>query len=455
MSEHKRFNYENLESLKEEIEKLGVNIPISEDLSVLKRSVQIGDKNIPNSLAISPMEGCDGTELGEPDELTFRRYERFARGGAGLLWVEACAVVNEGRANPRQLYINDESKRAFQDLYEKTIASAQEEFGEEYRPYTVLQLTHSGRYSKPVDKPEPIIATNNEYLDPKMHGDYRIVSDEELEQLEDKYVEAAELAAEVGFDAVDIKSCHRYLNSELLSAHTREGKYGGSFENRTRFLLNIVDKIQARLGNKIEITLRMNAYDAIAYPYGWGVDKDDFHKPDLTEPIKLVKLLAERGIKLINISSGNPYYNPHVCRPYEQGPYVPNEHSLKTIERMLFMARQIQENVPEMAVVASGFSWLRDLAPYIAAGGIKDGWFKLAGFGRQAFAYPDFAKDILLNGKMDKRKCCISCGKCTEIMRDGGKAGCVIKDTEVYVPIYKAGREGKPSMVGTHIGEHI
>lgn len=455
MSEHKKFNYENLETLKEEIAKLGVNIPISEDLSVLKSPVQIGDKNIPNRLAISPMEGCDGTESGEPDELTFRRYERFARGGSGLLWLEACAVVNEGRANPRQLYINREGLESYKNLYEKTINSAQQEFGDEHRPYTVLQLTHSGRYSKPVDKPEPIIAANNEYLDPKMHGDYRIISDEELEQLEDKYVEAAELAAEVGIDAVDIKSCHRYLNSELLSAHTREGKYGGSFENRTRFLLNIVDKIQAKLGNKIEVTLRMNAYDAIPYPYGWGVDKDDFHQPDLTEPIKLVKLLAERGIKLINISAGNPYYNPHVCRPYDQGPYVPSEHSLKTIERMLSMARQIQENAPEIAVVASGFSWLRDLAPYIAAGGIKEGWFKLAGFGRQAFAYPDFAKDILFNGKMDKRKCCIACGKCTEIMRDGGKTGCVIKDAGVYVPIYRAGREGKPSMVGTHVGEHI
>ncbi|MDK2809395.1 MAG: hypothetical protein PWR27_104 [Petroclostridium sp.] len=455
MSEHKRFQYEAIGDMKADIAALGLDIPLDKNLELLKRPVQVGNKVIPNALAIHPMEGCDGTLDGKPDELTFRRYERFARGGAGLLWVEAAAVVHEGRANPRQLYICAQNKESFQKLLDDMIKSAKKEFGSGYKPYTVLQLTHSGRYSKPEGKPEPVIAAKNPYLDGNLPNDYPIISDEELEKLEDRFVEAAELAREIGFDAVDIKSCHRYLSSELLSAFTREGKYGGSFENRTRFLLNIVDKIKARLGNSIDITLRMNAYDAIPYPYGWGVSKEDSHKPDLSEPIQLIKILHDKGIKLINISCGNPYYNPHVGRPYDVGPYTPPQHPLEGIAKMLRIIREIQQSIPDMAVVSTGFSWLREFAPYVAAGGIKEGWFKLAGFGRQAFAYPDFARDIIEKGAMERDKCCIACSNCTVIMRDGGKSGCVPKDAKVYGPIYKEGRQGKPPIKGEHVAEHI
>ena len=251
------------------------------------------------------------------------------------------------------------------------------------------------------------------------------------------------LSKEAGYDAVDIKSCHRYLNSELLSGFTRRGYYGGSFENRTRFLLNTIDKIKDKLGDSIDITLRLNVYDAIPYPYGWGVDKNDFHKADLSEPIRLVKILEKKGIKLINISCGNPYYNPHVGRPYDNGSYLPPVHPLQSAAKMLNIIKQIQKSAPNIAIVATGLSWFRQLAPYIAAGGIKEGWFKLAGFGRQAFAYPDYARDIIQKGCMDKSKSCITCSKCTEIMRDGGKTGCVIRDSKIYAPIYTKGRQEK------------
>ena len=455
MAGHEKFSYKSLDEIKEDIKKLGINIPISEDLDVLKRTVSIGDSSIPNSLGIHPMEGCDGTAEGKPDELTYRRYERFARGGAGLLWFEATAVVNEGRANPRQIYICQENKEEFKKLLDSAIEAAKEEFGENYEPYTVVQLTHSGRYSRPIDNPAPIIATKNPYLGRNLPDDYPVITDEELEDLEDKFVEAAALAKEIGFNAVDIKACHGYLNSELLSAFTREGKYGGSFENRTRFLLNIVDKINARVGDGLDIAVRMNAYDSVPYPYGWGVDKDDFLKADLTEPIKLVKALYDRGVRLINLSTGNPYYNPHVGRPYDIGYYTPPEHPLEGTARMLDIIKQIQERVPEMVVMATGFSWLREFAPYIAAGGIQEGWFTIAGFGRQAFAYPDFAKDILTNGAMDRKKCCIACSKCSEIMRDWGKAGCVIKDAKIYAPIYREGRKGKPDFDRNRIARHV
>lgn len=455
MADHKRFSYRSLDEVRKDIEDLGIYIPISEDLTILKEPIPMRSTYIPNAIAVHPMEGCDGTADGKPDELTYRRYDRFAKGGAGLLWFEANAVVKEGRANPRQLHICKENKDDLKRLLEDALIGSKKEFGQDYKPYTVVQLTHSGRYSRPIDKPSPIIATKNPYLGSNLPEDYPIISDEEIEMLEDKFVEAAVLANEIGFDAVDIKSCHGYLNSELLSGFTREGKYGGSFENRTRFLLNIVDKIKDKVGDELDITLRLNAYDSVPYPYGWGVDKEDFLKADLTEPIKLIKILYKKGIRLVNISTGNPYYNPHVGRPYDMGYYIPPEHPLEGTARMLGIIRQIQENVPQMAVIATGFSWLREFAPYIAAGGIKEGWFTIAGFGRQSFAYPDFARDILVKGAMDRRKCCIACSKCSEIMRDGGRTGCVIRDAKIYAPIYKEGRKGKSDIDRNRIARHV
>lgn len=455
MGEHKKFNYKSLDEVRQDIETLGIELPISENLSILGESIKRGRIEINNSMAVHPMEGCDGDLAGRPDELTLRRYDRFARGGAGLVWFEATAVVEEGRANPRQLYIKKENIDSFKNMLEDFHRAHREEFGEDSRPYTVLQLTHSGRYSRPIDKPAPIIAVNNPILGKNLAEDYPIISDDELKALEDKFLEAAIMAKEIGFDAVDIKACHGYLNSELLSAFEREGIYGGSFENRTRFLLNIVDKIRDRLGDSLEITLRMNAYDSIPYPYGWGVSKDSFLIADLKEPIELVSKLYERGIRLINITTGNPYYNPHVGRPYDAGYYLPPEHPLEGMSRMLGIIRDIQVSQPDMAVIATGLSWLREYSPYVAAGGLEKGWFSIAGFGRQSFAYPNFYRDILEKSSIDPRKSCIACGKCSEIMRDWGKSGCVIKDAKIYAPIYLEGRKGKPRIDGKNIAYHV
>ena len=451
--QHNKFNYQSLQALQDDMHNMGVTLPCSVDTDVLKQPLKLGDKIVPNRLAIQPMEGCDGLDDGKPGELTLRRYKRFGGSGAGLLWFEACAVVNAGRANPRQLMINEENVEALKELLESACEEALRING--IRPYNVLQLTHSGRYSKPYLGAVPSIAAINPYLDPKLPGGkYHLITDAELEQLEDDFVQAAILAKQVGFDAVDIKSCHRYLNSELLSAHTREGKYGGSFENRTRFMLNIIDKIKEKLGDTLDITVRMNAYDAIPYPYGFGVDREDYKKVDLTEPKKLVGILRDKGIKMIDISIGNPYYNPHVGRPYDVGGYLPPEHPLWATQRMLSIIKEIQQTVPNVVIVGSALSWLREYAVPICAGLVSEGWFGIAGFGRQAFAYPDFAKDIIETGKMSRQKCCITCSKCTEIMRDGGQSGCVIKDAKVYAPIYKMGREGKPDLTSTREAEH-
>jgi 2,4-dienoyl-CoA reductase-like NADH-dependent reductase (Old Yellow Enzyme family) len=455
MEAHRRFKFSSIGDVRRELEKMKIYLPLADDTAILQQPLRIGKNIIPNRMVVHPMEGCDGNPDGRPAELTRRRYIRFAEGGAGLVWFEATAIVAEGRANPRQLLITKDTVKDLRALLQEALNAAVNKNGADRKPYTVVQLTHSGRYSRPISKPQPIIATTNPYLDKKIPAPKHIITDAQLEKLEDRYVEAAAMAAEIGFDAVDIKSCHRYLISELLAAHTREGAYGGSFENRTRFLLNIIAKIRKELSDAIDVTVRMNAYDGLPYPYGWGVDPQNDRQADLSEPIRLVKLLRDRDVKLMNISGGNPYYNPHINRPYDFGPYVPKENPLYGVERMLKIARDIQKAVPEIAIVATGFSWLREFGAACAAGGIHEGWFQLAGFGRQSFAYPNFAADIIDTGTLERKKCCIACGKCSEMMRLDGVTGCVIHDAEVYRPIYKKLTKDKPSLVGKEVADHV
>ncbi|MGD8500265.1 MAG: NAD(P)-binding protein, partial [Phycisphaerales bacterium] len=450
------FQLGGIEDLERLSSQLGIRVEAMEDVSILAEPVQAGGLVMPNSLAVHPMEGCDGDSQGRPGKLTLRRYERFAAGGAGLIWAEATAVVPEGRANPRQLWLNEESKDSFAAMVKMTRHVASESMGPGHKPVIVLQLTHSGRYSKPEGVAHPIIAQRDPYRDPlvpqqkpnpdaksKIPDDWPIVTDDYLDRLQYAYVEAARMAFEVGFDAVDIKSCHGYLINELFACHNRKGKYGGSFENRTRFLLEVIDEIHKELGEDAPVVTRLGVYDAIPYPFGWGVDKDDYAKPDLAEPKKLVGLLQQRRVDLINVTVANPYYNPHVGRPFNEtivGGYDEPEHPLVGVSRLINIASEIQREFSDIAIVGTGYSWLRTLFANVAAANKAHGLAALIGAGRMAFAYPDFAKDIITAGRMYPEKVCVSCSACTQIMRDGGMTGCVVRDNKVYGPIFERGR---------------
>lgn len=440
---HTPFRFATIDDLRDAIDSLGLNISLEQDTSFLARSINIAGHTIPNSMSVHPMEGCDGTADGAPGPLTFRRYRRFGAGGAGLLWFEACAVVPEGRANPRQLWLTQKTRGEFARLLEESVAAAVESTGK--KPFTVLQLTHSGRYSRPIDAPKPVIAHHDPLLDADrgLPADYPLITDDELERLEDAYVESAKLAFEVGFDAVDVKSCHRYLLNELLAAHTREGRYGGSYENRTRLLRNTVGKVMSIAPQGKVVTCRLGIHDCHPYPHGWGMSATDPMQPDLTEPKRLVRELSEMGMPIINITMGNPYFNPHVNRPFDRptanGAY-PNENPLVSVERITSLTRELQKSVSDIAIIGSGSSWMRNLWPYVASASLRDGAVQMVGLGRQSFAYPGFAKEIVETGKLERRHTCISCSGCTQIMRDGGTAGCVAFDSDVYGPIYRNGR---------------
>jgi 2,4-dienoyl-CoA reductase (NADPH2) len=431
MSSHQRFCFTNREELEAKIASLGLDLPLDADLAPLGKRITIGSREAPNSLAIHPLECRDSTPEGSPSELTFRRYQRFAEGGAGQIWFEATSFTPEGRSNQRQLLLSERTLPDFKKLCADTQAH-----GAGRPPMTVLELTLSGRYAAN----RPMIAVHDDILDPAsgVPADYPLITDGELEALEDRYVDAAGLAAQAGFDAVDVKACHGYLMAELLGARQRPGQYGGSFENRTRFFLNVVDKIQARLGSSIVVTTRLNACEGI--PGGWGMDASGEPRADLNEPMRLVRMLYERGVRLVNISAGNPYINPHIGRPFDRpmdGARLPQEHPLEGVARLVEQVRQIQQVVPGMVVVGTGYSWLRQYLGYSAAANIRRGWVSAVGVGREALAYPEFARDLLEKGALDPRKTCVTCSLCSQLMRAGGPTGCVIMDREIYRPVYR------------------
>ena len=305
-SKHEQFTFNTWAEIARTLDDLGVSLPYSEDIAALAAPQQAGPLHMPNAIGIHPVEGCDGSADGRPEALTFRRYERFARGGAGLIWLEATAVVHEGRANPRQLWLRRETVEDFTRMVDTIYRCAADQFGADHRPVTVAQLTHSGRYSKPTGVAAPIIAYRHPVLDPRhnLPADYPVISDGELDALQDAYVEAARCARDAGFDAVDVKACHGYLLYELLSAFTREdSRYGGDYEGRTRMVREIVARIREEVP-EIAIVSRLSVYDAMPWPYGFGMAQDGSMEPDLAEPVRLINELAEMGVCLTNVAYG-------------------------------------------------------------------------------------------------------------------------------------------------------
>lgn len=430
------FNFRTLKEIKDKVRKLGINLPFSNDIKILKNPVVLNGLSFPNRLVVHPMEGYDANKDGSPSELTYRRYNRFGSGGAGIIWFEATSVSSSARSNPHQLWINENNLRYFEKLVNETRISGKNIFGKNFNQILILQINHSGRYSKPGSIQNPIITHHSEVLDSSLNipYDYPLVTDDELEQLQEEYIKSIKLACKAGFDGVDLKSCHGYLISELLASFTRKGKYGGSFENRTRFLLEVIKKTRIEVP-RIKIFVRLNMYDGIKYPYGFGVDKSDSHKVDLYEPIRLIGELKKLKISGVSITAGNPYFNSFMVRPADN--QIFHEHPLNGIARFVDIAFEIRKVYPDIFIIGGGYSWLREFFPYLAASLIKNRYISVAGLGRGALAYPDFAKDIIIDGVMKKSKVCITCSKCTELMRKSKNIGCVIRDTEIYSKIYQ------------------
>ena len=420
---------------------LGYSFPMASTYESLFTPYPIGHRTAANRIVYQPMEGCDGEANGAPSELTRAKYIGFAEAGPGVIWMEATAVCDEGKANPRQLRLTEETKSEFARLVYDMKRIAREKCGIE--PLLILQLTHSGRQSKPHGKPAQLVAYHNAIFEEHtVITDDQIVTDDYLDRLQDAFVDAAKLAAECGFDGVDIKSCHGYLLGELMSGYHRPGKYGGCYENRTRFLRETISRVRATVPPEMLVCSRLSAYDGFPYPWGFGVREGGGITPDLTEIYRLVGELKAEGTDFIDITMGNPYVNPHVNRPFAKGGYTPEEEPLTGVHRMLEGTVSIREQVPGIAIVASGVSYLGAVAPGVAAGYVESGKLDLVGFGRMTLAYPDFVRDLAA-GKFQENKICLACSQCTRLMRCGGTAGCVVRNPYYQEEYQTMKKEGK------------
>ena len=432
-----RFHYKTLEEVKERAEEVKVYLPFSSSTYILKTPLKVGNVTFHNRMGIAPMEGADSLEDGSPSDYTIRRYVNEAIGGSALIWFEAISIVPEGRSSKTQLLLTEENVESYKRMNEKIKEAGRKANG--FEPYLIMQANHSGRYSNPDNRPAPMIAYRHPQLEQyRAADDSCIVTDDYLKSLEESFGKAALLAKKAGFDAVDIKSCHGYLLAELLSAYDRPGQYGGNYENRTRLLKNGIKAAKVWEDENFQVTCRLGIYDGYEYPWGFGVSEGSGLKPDLKEPIRLVKeLYGNCGIQMMNLTMGNPYATTHVTRPFDMGKYEPEEHPFTGIGRMIAGIGEVKKAVPEMVIFGSAPTYLRQFADLYTAGAVEEGFCDGMLFGRMAFADPDYANEIIKNGRIDPKRVCMTCGKCGDLIRAHKPTGCVIRDPKTFMPFYK------------------
>lgn len=456
-----------VERFQAHVRSLGLEIPCDSELksgaeSPLRMPLQTAGFTIGNRIAVQPMEGWDGTPEGRPTEYTKERWRKFGRSGAKLIWGgEAVAVSHEGRANPNQLVIGEHTKEHLADLRQTLIEEHRRTTGSDNGLVIGLQLTHSGRYCRPNrhDKPEPKILYHHPILDRKLGlpGDYPVLTDGEIEGILEQFHDAAKIAEELGFDFVDIKHCHGYLGHEFLSAHTRAGKFGGTLDNRTRFLREIVRTVRL-IAPKLAIGVRLSAFDTVGYrpdpaqsangklgpgipeehahliPYRWGfgVNPDDPTQADLTETIQFLALLEDLRISLVNLTAGSPYYNPHLQRPALYPPsdgYQPAQDPLVSVARQMNVTRELKKRFPKLLIVGTAYSYLQDFLPHVAQAAVREGWVDMVGMGRMILTYPELLHDVSEGRAIEHKRICRTFSDCTTAPRKGLPSGCYPLDS--------------------------
>ncbi|HXN94442.1 MAG TPA: hypothetical protein VN879_08060 [Candidatus Acidoferrales bacterium] len=457
----------DVERFQDHLHSLGLTIPcdsepISGSDSPLRWPLSCGEIKIGNRIAVHPMEGWDGAADGNPSEHTIHRWKKFGRSGGKLIWGgEAVAVSHEGRANPNQLVIAQHTREGLGGLRKVLVEEHRRTTGSDEGLFIGLQLTHSGRYCRPNahDRPEPRILYHHPILDRRLGlpHDYPVLADGEIGAIIENFHRAARMARELGFDFVDIKHCHGYLGHEFLSAHAREGKYGGSFENRTRFLREVVQGIRS-MAPGMHIGVRLSAFDTVPFrpdpsqsangklgpgipeshdnliPYRWGfgVKQSDPTQMDLTETIRFLSLLEDLEVRLVNITAGSPYYNPHIQRPAFYPPsdgYQPPEDPLVGVALQMKVTRQLKRLFPNLIIVGTAYSYLQDFLPHVAQAAVRDGWADAVGLGRMILTYPELLWDATEGNEMQHKRICRTFSDCTTAPRKGLPSGCYPLDS--------------------------
>jgi 2,4-dienoyl-CoA reductase-like NADH-dependent reductase (Old Yellow Enzyme family) len=370
-------------------------------------------------------------------------------------------VRHDGRANPNQLLLVPRTQKAIASLRDDLVSAHRERFGAaaDGDLHLGLQLTHSGRFSKPNtnDRPEPLPACPHPALDRRFPDGVRVLSDGDLDRLVDEFIAAARLAWDAGYAFVDVKACHGYLGHDLLGARAREGAYGGPIENRTRFMRRIIEGIRAELP-RLGTVVRLSAFDVIPYrkredglgepnpdaarvDYGFGVLMDEDFDRALDDSRAVLRMLDELGVRWVCITAGSPYYNPHIQRPAMFPPldgYEPPEDPLRGVARQIEATARLKQEFPRLVFVGSAYSYLQEWLPNVAQYQVRSGRTDFVGLGRMVLAYPDLPADVLAGKPLRRKSICRTFSDCTTGPRMGMISGCFPLD-----PFYMARPEAE------------
>jgi 2,4-dienoyl-CoA reductase-like NADH-dependent reductase (Old Yellow Enzyme family) len=347
-----------------------------------------------------------------------RKYAALARGRPGIIHIESSDVTTRTQARSNRLLILDHNMPGLEKLV-KEIRTINSE------SLIVFQLSHAGRLSDPVFKPPMYVYRTN--------GSDRIMSIQDIEETREEFVSAARRAWKVGADGVDFKQAHSFIGDDFLHpANTRPDRYGGSWENRTRFFRETLTRMREVISDPdFLIGSRITPYEGLPGAFGSAGPEDVAE--DLTEPIAFARLMEKHGINFINVSAGSAAGNLEMLMPTASYP--------EGVFRHFSWTRAIKQSV-SIPIIGSGYSRLSngdkalhisDMAKanflYWAEKNVRDGHTDLVGVGRQSIADPEFARKIL-EGREAEVRWCITCQECTTLLGSNKRVGCTIYDKE-------------------------
>jgi 2,4-dienoyl-CoA reductase-like NADH-dependent reductase (Old Yellow Enzyme family) len=307
-----------------------------------------------------------------------------------------------------------------------------------------LQLTHSGRYARPVDAPHAAhrLRAPRSSTAGGRRCEQRLLADDELDDLAEPYVAAAVLAQQAGFAFVDVKHCHGYLLHELLSARepARPLRRGRSPAHPVPAHRRPTASARAP---GLAVGVRLSAFDLVPYragrggvgepeditgpyPFGFGGDETGTGI-DLTESTRCSTVFEELGIGLVCVTAGSPYYNPHIQRPAYFPPsdgYQPPEDPLVDVARQIAVTAELAHEHPALAMVGGGYSYLQEWLPHVGPGRGRRGGAAVIGLGRMALSYPELPADVLAGRPLESRLLCRTFSDCTTAPRAGLVSGC-------------------------------
>jgi len=385
----------------------------------LGKPIRIGPKTAPNRIVYQPTESNNCDAEGSPTEHTLHKYRSIAKGKPGIIHIESIDVTRRTQARSNRMLLLEGNVAPLTRLVEEIRKINGDAL-------VIFQLSHAGRLSDPVFQPPLYV-----YGLPPV----KVMSTAEIEAARDEFVAAAVRAWKVGADGVDFKQAHSFFGDDFLHpANQRPDRYGGSWENRTRFFRESIERIRAQVPERgFLVGSRITPYEGI--PGGFGTAGPEEMLEDLAEPLAFARLMEKEGVDFINVSAGSAVGNLELLMPTSAYP--------EGVFRHFTWTRAIKQAV-SIPVIGSGYSRLRDgddslHVPdpekrsflYWAEKNLREGNTDLVGVGRQAIADPDFARK-LLEGRAAEIKWCTTCNECITLLGTNQRIGC-----PVYEPEYR------------------